>query len=403
MMPFSYGIIGVGGYAGAHLASVLELQEQGEVRLCAVAEPFQDANRATLDELSAKGIRIYDDYRRMIESEALDIVSVPTPIPLHVPMATAALESGAHVMLEKPPAVLVQQVDELTRLAEDEGLLCQVGFQNIADPAARELKTRLLEGEIGRIRELVVVGMWRRTDAYYQRAGWAGKVRLGEDWVLDGPVNNPLIHYMHEALFLAGPEENTTRRPLSVQAELYRAHPIEGEDIVCARAELEGGATMHSYLTLCALTDPQATVEMVGERGRALWSSGHCEIEGPRGRSTITGVLENRTGLFANLLRALRGEEELWSPISATRNIILHNNGCYKSTGKIRRVPERFVKRPQTAEGDTATEVDGLVEAMTEATATRRLLSEVGVEWAVSTPRVKLDFDEFDPTPLLDP
>ena len=384
-----------------HLSNVLALQEAGEVELTAVAEVRQDQNAETLAELRAKGVRIYDDYRAMLREEEMSIVSVPAPISLHTQMAMAAFGRGAHVMLEKPPAVLVQDVDRMTAEAAERGLLCQVGFQNIGDPAARALKRHLMAGGIGAIREVVVLGMWRRYDSYYERADWAGKVRMGEDWVLDGPVNNPLIHYMHQGLFLACPEMNGTLRPLRVQAEMYRAHPIEGEDIFCARADLAGGVVMHSYLTLCAEASWAPTVEIVGTEGRAVWRTGDYELEGRTGHAAESMPQTGGQALFANLADGVRGGAELCSPIPATRNVILHNNGCYRSAGRIRAVPEQIVKRYRTEDGETATEVEGLTDMMRQAAERRRLYSEMNVPWAAPTPVAELDFDAFDPSFLL--
>ena len=186
MRPFPYGIIGIGGYGAVHLAAIEALEKEGLARLRAVAEAFPERFRERLDGLRARGVHVYADYREMLREEReLEVVSVPTPIPLHVPMALACFERGVHVMLEKPPAVLVQDVDRMLAAAERAGRLCQVGFQNVADGPARELKARVAHGELGAVRELVVTGLWRRLDGYYARASWAGRLRLGDAWVLD--------------------------------------------------------------------------------------------------------------------------------------------------------------------------------------------------------------------------
>ena len=406
MSQVRYAIIGVGGFGGVHLTAAEALEHEGLIKLCAVAEVFADRHKDKLDALRGRGVRVYTDHRDMLTKEpSIDIVSVPTPIHLHVPMTLACLERGCHVLLEKPPAVLVQDVDLLTRKAEQAGRLCQVGFQSTSDALARELKARLAEGEIGRVREIVVRGMWQRLDSYYARASWAGKLRVGDAWALDGPLNNPLCHYVHEALFLAGPMPHGTLRPVSVRAELYHAHPIEGEDIVCARAELEGGIVLHTYLTLCAPESQPTTVELVGEKGAAMWRPGYYELTGEAGRSEKQSEPGSTTALMRNLARAVNGGEELSSPLAVTRNVILHNNGCFKSSGHVRPVPGDKVRRyrPQKEGevGDVATEVEGLPDIFERAARERLLFSEMGVEWAAETPTVEIDFDEFDPSPLL--
>jgi len=406
MASLDYGIIGIGGYGAAHLAAVHSLETEGLVRLQAVTEAFPHRCREALEELVSRGVRVYDDYREMLRAEKrLDIVSIATPLHLHMPMALACFERRLHVMLEKPPAVLVQHVDRMLEAAAARGCLCQVGFQSIADGAAVELKAKLSAGEIGCLREIVVRGFWRRTDGYYERADWAGRLRLGNEWVLDGPMNNPLSHYIHEALFLACPRERETARPLSVRAELYRAHPIEGEDIVCARAELEGGTTMCTYLTVCAPEHHPATIEIVGEKGTAFWTPGRYEVAGPGGCANGSASNEGAITLVRNLVRAVLDGTELQCPLSATRNVILHNNGCFKSCGLIRPVPADLVRRYRSERegeaGQIATEVEGLMAIMEGCAQERRLFSEAGIEWAAQTPTALLDFDTFDPTPLL--
>ncbi len=158
---------------------------------------------------------------------------------------------------------------------------------------------------------------------------------------------------------------------------------------------------MHSYLSLCGPDDTPPTVEVIGQDGRAMWTPGRYEIEGPQGRAGGDAGTGPCRSLFANLVAALAGREEPWSPQAATRNEILHNNGSIKSAGTIRRLSAGVVKRYSTPVGKIATEVEGLPELIREAAASRRLLSEMGVAWAMPTAAVELAFDKFDPSPLL--
>jgi len=118
-------IIGVGGWGAVHLEAAESLVQEGLLSLEAVAEAFPERTRQRLDELRARGVRVYADWREMLEREpALEVACIPAPIHLHVPMALECFRRGIHVLLEKPPAPLVQQVDELTQAAEQHGCLC---------------------------------------------------------------------------------------------------------------------------------------------------------------------------------------------------------------------------------------------------------------------------------------
>lgn len=406
MAAMKWAIIGIFGHGATHLRCVEQLEQEGEVQLAAVAEANPERGRDKLEELAARGVRIYQDYHEMLgAAREVEVICVPTPPHVHAPIAIECMDHGFHVLVEKPPAPLVQDVDAMERAAERNSVMCQVGFQNILEPCANNIKRRIADGEIGRVKEMTLIGRWRRLDSYYARTYWAGKLRVNDQWVLDGPMNNPLCHFIHEALYMACPRPHETLRPLAVQAELYRAHPIQGEDILCARADLEGDAMLCTYLSLCAPEGEGPVVTITGTEGEAVWGGGRFEVTRRGETHTIEppqswdGPLEK----FRNILAALRGEEELMSPVEATRNVILHNNGCYLSSGAIRPIPEAVVRRYEDQKAQsTATEVEGLPDLIHRAAEARALFSELGVEWAAQTPKVNLDFDEFDPSFLLE-
>ncbi len=407
MTPIPYAIIGIGGYGSQHLAALLRLQEEGLVILKAAAEPFPERHPDKIEDLKRRNVRHYMDWREMLDHEsALEAVSIPAPIPLHVPMAVECFERQLNVVLEKPPAVLVQDVDRLIKCAVRNGVLCQVGFQNMTDPTAHKLKKLLLDGDIGDLQNITVFGAWKRLDSYYHRSGWAGKLKLNGDWVLDGPLNNPLCHYVHQALFFAGDQQGETARPERLRAELYRAHPIEGEDVACTTAVLHTGATLNCFLTTCAPANEPLEIRIKGSKGTATWGPGTYGIENDSGRYTESGENTGAFEVIKNFVSALKNRETLLSPLESTRNVILHNNACFKSSGRVYPIPPESVRRypvsGRAGATDTATEVPGLVDNMQQAAAEGKLFSEIGIEWAKETEAIRCDFSRFNPGFLCD-
>ena len=74
------------------------------------------------------GTKIYTKYEDLLHKEALDAVVIATPSRMHAPMVRAALERGIHVFCEKPFCLDWQEAADLARIAEEWGLVNQVGY-----------------------------------------------------------------------------------------------------------------------------------------------------------------------------------------------------------------------------------------------------------------------------------
>lgn len=96
-------------------------------------------------------IATYSDYKKMIDKEDLDFVVVATPTKMHYPMVKYALEEGLHVFCEKPFMLNTEQGEEIVGLAEEKGLVNQVGFHNHFIGTFRELRRLLSKGIIGEL------------------------------------------------------------------------------------------------------------------------------------------------------------------------------------------------------------------------------------------------------------
>lgn len=66
-------------------------------------------------------LKAYGDMKEMIEQEKLDIVILNTPVDTHAPLAVEAMQSGCHVIIEKPAVANLIELDEIKRVSEQTG------------------------------------------------------------------------------------------------------------------------------------------------------------------------------------------------------------------------------------------------------------------------------------------
>jgi predicted dehydrogenase len=94
---------------------------------------------------------IYTDWRDLVEDPSLEAIVVATPAKSHFTIARAALRGGKHVLVEKPLAMNAAEVDELSSLADKNGLVLMVGHTFIYNDTIIKLRDMIAAGELGDI------------------------------------------------------------------------------------------------------------------------------------------------------------------------------------------------------------------------------------------------------------
>ncbi len=89
------------------------------------------------------------DFAELLADPELDAVVIATPVPTHYALAKQALEAGKHVLVEKPPAMKGQEMDELVTLAAERDLVLMPGHLLLYHPGVRKLKELVDSGELG--------------------------------------------------------------------------------------------------------------------------------------------------------------------------------------------------------------------------------------------------------------
>ena len=140
------GVVGLGMMGRNHVRVWDEAVD--DVDLVAVADPDPTTVAHATAGRRARG---FDDAGRMFAEEELDLVSIVAPTGLHLPLSLAALRAGANVLVEKPIAATRDEAVQMITAAEEAGRMLTVGHIERFNPAIRELRRRLADGELGRL------------------------------------------------------------------------------------------------------------------------------------------------------------------------------------------------------------------------------------------------------------
>ncbi|WP_407319128.1 Gfo/Idh/MocA family oxidoreductase [Isoptericola halotolerans] len=304
-------VVGIHGHGEKHVEHALGLGRTGRARLSAVVDPREPGDGHAAHGTDTPWFPTFGDLLSSSDPDVHpDVVVLCTPIPTHLPLAKAAMEAGMDVLLEKPTTASLAELTELVAISDRTGRLCQVGFQTFGSHALDAVAELVARGEIGDVVGYGAVGTWVRDAAYWARAPWAGRRRLDGRDVVDGVVTNPLAHAVATTLRIGG----VTRAEdvAWVDADLFRANPIEADDTSSVRVTAADGTRYGFGLTLCAAERSTAHVLVLGTRGEIELEYEHDRLVLRSDRVTMDKTY-GRTPLLEDLLavRTVRAAGDL--------------------------------------------------------------------------------------------
>jgi predicted dehydrogenase len=262
--PVRIGVAGLGGFASYVTDRLLDQAtlEWPSASFAAACDPDLSQLTRRANELRGHGASIVESFEELLALD-IDAVWLPVPIDLHRPLTEAALAAGKAVLCEKPAAGCVDDVDAMIAARDRAKLPVLIGFQDLYQPNLAPLKRRLLNGDLGKVLGVTVIGCWPRGDAYFRRNAWVGRLQRDGRWIMDSPAANALAHFLHLPLYLLGSSMGEAATPLSVEAELYRANAIENYDTCSMRVIIEGNVPLIVGFThACDTTiEPRVTIQ----------------------------------------------------------------------------------------------------------------------------------------------
>jgi predicted dehydrogenase len=152
--PWRVGLIGCGWYGTSDLLKLIQVTNVEVVSLCDVDRNFLEnaAELVAQRQKSGKMPRLYSDYRKMLAEADLQLVLIGTPDHWHALQGIEAMQSGAHVYLQKPISVDVIEGEALVAAARKYDRVVQIGTQRKSTPHLIDAKEQIVDaGLLGKV------------------------------------------------------------------------------------------------------------------------------------------------------------------------------------------------------------------------------------------------------------
>ena len=338
-------LVGVSGYGGCLLTALREVEKQGRCKLSAVCIVNRDQEMVAWDRLTAEGVHCFEstgDLWKTMQGQ-IDLTLLPTPPQTHRAMTEEALAAGSHVLCEKPTSTNVSDAIDMAKLAAAAGRRLFIGFQDMYLDGTHALKREICSGLYGKIQSISFLGLWPRgVVSYYGRNSWAGKLMLevkdGKDGVLinDNPVSNAFAHFLKLGLFFAGTDAATSALPLlgEIEAQLYRANPIDTFDTAALRIPTDVGVPMQFLCSHAIEENNLPTLRIRTDRDQLDWKYEEGLFIKSRGDQAVCRLPkreEGRVGMLEKIIASLHGEsvtictpEDALIPLSVSERLRGH-------------------------------------------------------------------------------
>lgn len=396
--PVSVVLVGASGMGHYYLKTLLEEFSPESIELRAVVDPFHERSEK-YTKLKDLGILIFPSLNDFYNSGcSAELAVISSPLHYHVPQSCEALSHGSNVLCEKPIGATIQEAERLIQARNVAHLWVMIGYQWSYSAAIQALKKDILEGKFGKPVRLKTLCFWPRSEDYYRRSNWIGRIKdEAGNWILDSPANNAMAHFLHNLFYVLGRGPEASARPAKVTAELYRTYPIENFDSIACRVFTEEETELLFYASHAVNQEQGPMFSFEFEQAEVTFGEKLDDIvaRDHQGREKHYGSPEAGHH-FHKLFEAVESLREpgpiLCSPEAACSQTLCMNG--IQESAEIKTFPESMVQREEQEERRW---VKGLREAFYDCYKKGILPHEGKYSWASRSRTVDLRNYRFFP------
>ncbi|MHB8890620.1 MAG: Gfo/Idh/MocA family protein [Candidatus Limnocylindrales bacterium] len=249
-VPIRIGLVGCGAISTQHLEAISGLEG---LQLAGVVSASADRARSVGERW---GVPWTIRLEELLGRDDVDAVTIATPSGLHPGQAVAALQSGRHVVVEKPIALTVADADAIVREGHDRGLTVATISQRRFEPVVRALRAAVEAGALGRVALIIAEGLYHRPQSYYDSAAWRGTRDLD-----GGVLMNQAIHTIDLLRWLGGPVASVSAHVATL------GHAMEAEDTASVSLRFASGTLGEIVATTCLAREQPTELRVYGDLG----------------------------------------------------------------------------------------------------------------------------------------
>jgi len=275
MAKLNWGLIGGGEGSQIGPAHRISASLDGLYTMAAGAlDAIPAKGRDYAQRLGIDPSRAYGDWREMLAGERerkdrVDLVTVATPNATHYEITKAFLNSGFHVLCEKPMTMTVEQAEDIVTIANRMGSICAVNYGYSGYALVRHMRAMVARGDLGKVRlvkaEFAHGFHADAMDADNPRVRWrydAAEAGMSAVFADCG------IHALHIASYVSGQEAEKLSADF---VSSIASRKLEDDAIINVR--MDGGATVRLWASAIAVGRMHGlNIQIFGEKGGLRWA-----------------------------------------------------------------------------------------------------------------------------------
>jgi predicted dehydrogenase len=234
------GLVGASvGASWSSIAHVPGIRAAKGIELAAICTSRLETAAEAADMYGVPG---FHDVRELAAQDDIDLVSVVVRVPRHRDAVMAALDGGKHVFSEWPLGANRREARDMTRRAEEAGVISAVGLQGRHDPHLSHIRRLNADGSLGRVVAVSVTMFGGGASDHSSREAWMGDKAAGANFlsIVGGHVLDSIAYCV--APFKRLSATAATQFPTWHLSDTDETISVDAPDSVVAEGELESGA-----------------------------------------------------------------------------------------------------------------------------------------------------------------
>jgi len=253
-----FAVVGCGHIGKRHIEMIQRNPEAELVAICDIL-PLKQLGLDTCTVHRAPFTYFYNLESLLSSEIQFDVLNICVPNGFHAEMAIRGIETGHHVVIEKPMALTTIEAEKILSTANkhDKKVFCVM--QNRYSPPSVWIKEMVNSGRLGELFLVQINCFWNRDERYYKPGSWHGNKKLD-----GGTLFTQFSHFIDLMYWLFGDIININARFMDFNHQTLTDFEDSG---IITFDFLNGGSGIFNYSTSIYDTNFESSVTIIAENG----------------------------------------------------------------------------------------------------------------------------------------